>query len=108
MPGRNAGLGGNVQPVRVLPTPHGGNGRLPAGGLTGSGDGERICLPAGRAFHRLDAATAAGHDLHVNSSYRTYAAQAALYQAYQNGTGKLAAALGLSADIQVTDPATLR
>ena len=92
MPGRNAGLGGNVQPVRVLPTPHGGNGRL----------------PAGRAFHRLDAATAAGHDLHVNSSYRTYAAQAALYQAYQNGTGKLAAALGLSADIQVTDPATLR
>ena len=85
MPGRNAGLGGNVQPVRVLPTPHGGNGRLPAGGLTGSGDGERICLPAGRAFHRLDAATAAGHDLHVNSGYRTYAEQAALYQGYQNG-----------------------
>jgi LAS superfamily LD-carboxypeptidase LdcB len=51
----------------------------------------------------------------VNSGYRTYAEQAALYQAYRSGTGNLAAApghsthgLGLSADIQVTDPATLR
>ncbi|HVE29899.1 MAG TPA: peptidoglycan-binding protein [Mycobacteriales bacterium] len=105
------------QPVRVLPpTPHGGNGRLPAGELAGVGDGERMYLPAARAFHRMDAAaTAAGHDLHVNSGYRTYAEQAALHQAYRNGTGNLAAApghsthgLGLSADIQVTDPATLR
>lgn len=43
------------------------------------------------------------------------AGQAALYRAYLNGTGNLAAppghsthGLGLSADIQVTDPATLR
>ena len=101
----------------MLPsTPHGSNGRLPAGELTGVGDGERMYLPAAQAFHRMDAAaTAAGHDLHVNNGYRTYAEQAALYQAYQNGTGNLAAppghsthGLGLSADIQVTDPATLR
>jgi peptidoglycan hydrolase-like protein with peptidoglycan-binding domain len=105
------------QPVRALPpTPHGSNGRLPASELTGVGDGERMYAPAAQAFGRMDAAaTAAGHDLHVNSGYRTYAEQAALYQAYRNGTGNLAAppghsmhGLGLSADIQVTDPATLR
>ena len=61
------------------------------------------------------AATAAGRDLPVTSGYRTYAEQAALYQDYLNGTGNLAAppghsthGLGLSADINVTDPATLR
>jgi peptidoglycan hydrolase-like protein with peptidoglycan-binding domain len=105
------------QPVRVLPaTPHGPNGRLPASELTGVGDGRQMYMPAAQAFRRMDAtATAAGHDLHVNSGYRTYGEQAALYQAYRNGTGNLAAApghsthgLGLSADIQVTDPATLR
>ena len=75
-----------------------------------------VYVPAAQAFGRMDAAaTAAGHDLHVNSGYRTYAEQAALYQAYRHGTGNLAAppghsthGLGLSADIQVTDPATLR
>jgi peptidoglycan hydrolase-like protein with peptidoglycan-binding domain len=105
------------QPVRMLPPiPPGGNGRLPAGELAGVGDGERMYVPAAQAFGRMDtAATAAGHDLHVNSGYRTHAEQAALYQAYLNGTGNLAAppghsthGLGLSADIQVTDPATLR
>jgi peptidoglycan hydrolase-like protein with peptidoglycan-binding domain len=105
------------QPVRALPpAPHGSNGRLPAGELTGVGAGEQMYLPAAQAFRRMDAAaTAAGHDLHVNSGYRTYAEQAALYRAYQNGTGNLAAppghsthGLGLSADIQLTDPATLR
>jgi peptidoglycan hydrolase-like protein with peptidoglycan-binding domain len=105
------------EPARTLPsTPPGGNGRLPAGELTGVGDGKRMYTPAAQAFGRMDqAATAAGHGLHVNSGYRTYGEQAALYQAYRNGTGNLAAApgrsthgLGLSADIQVTDPATLR
>jgi peptidoglycan hydrolase-like protein with peptidoglycan-binding domain len=105
------------QPGQVLPpTPHGGNGRLPASELTGVGDGERMYVPAAQAFGRMDAAaTAAGHDLHVNSGYRTYAEQAALYLAYRNGTGNLATppghsthGLGLSADIQVTEPATLR
>jgi peptidoglycan hydrolase-like protein with peptidoglycan-binding domain len=103
--------------VRVLPaTPHGGNGRLPASELTSVGDGRQMYRPAAQAFRRMDAAaTAAGQDLHVNSGYRTYGEQAALYQAYRNGTGNLAAApgqsthgLGLSADIQLTDPATLR
>jgi peptidoglycan hydrolase-like protein with peptidoglycan-binding domain len=97
-------------------TPPGSNGRLPASELTSVGDGRRMYTPAAQAFGRMDdAAGAAGHDLHVNSGYRTYGEQAALYQAYRNGTGNLAAApgrsthgLGLSADIQVTDPATLR
>ncbi|HEY6745479.1 MAG TPA: peptidoglycan-binding protein, partial [Mycobacteriales bacterium] len=104
-------------PARQLPsTPAGSSGRLPASALTGVGDGRRMYTPAAQAFRRMDdAARAAGHDLHVNSGYRTYGEQAALYQAYRNGTGNLAAApgrsthgLGLSADIQVTDPATLR
>ena len=96
--------------------PAGSNGRLAAGELTVVGDGERMYVPAARAFHRMDAAaTAAGLDLQLNSGYRTYAEQAALYRAYLNGTGNLAArpghsthGLGLSADIKVTDPATLR
>jgi peptidoglycan hydrolase-like protein with peptidoglycan-binding domain len=105
------------EPARTLPsTPRGANGRLADSVLSAVGDGKRMYTPAARAFGRMDdAATAAGHDLHVNSGYRTYAEQAALYQAYRNGTGNLAAApgrsthgLGLSADIQVTDPATLR
>ncbi len=105
------------QPVRALPpTPLGGNGRLPAGELTGVGDGGRMYVPAAQAFGRMDAAaTAAGHDLHVTSGYRSYGEQAALYREYLNGTGNLAAppghsthGLGLSADIQVTDRATLR
>jgi LAS superfamily LD-carboxypeptidase LdcB len=97
------------------PTPQGSNGRLPGSELTGVGDGERMYTPAARQFRRMDAAaTAAGHPLHVNSGYRTYGEQAALYRAYLNGTGNLAAppghsthGLGLSADIQVTDPTTL-
>jgi len=104
-------------PAPALPsTPAGTNGRLPASELTSVGDGRRMYTPAARAFGSMDdSARAAGHDLHVNSGYRTYGEQAALYQAYRNGTGNLAAApgrsthgLGLSADIQVTDPATLR
>ncbi|HST65490.1 MAG TPA: peptidoglycan-binding protein [Mycobacteriales bacterium] len=104
-------------PAQALPsTPAGTNGRLPDSVLTSVGDGRRMYTPAAQAFGRMDAAArAAGHDLHVNSGYRTYGEQAALYQAYRNGTGNLAAApgrsthgLGLSADIQVTDPATLR
>ena len=50
----------------------------------------------------------------MNSGYRTYAEQAALYEAYRNGTGNLAAppgrsthGLGLSADINVPDARTL-
>ena len=71
---------------------------------------------AAAAFGRMDAAArAAGVDLHVNSGYRTHAEQQELYRAYRNGTGNLAAApgrsthgLGLSADVSVRDPATLR
>jgi peptidoglycan hydrolase-like protein with peptidoglycan-binding domain len=109
-------LGEPTRPANQPVTPAGPNGRLPDSALTGVGDGERMATPAAGAFARMDAAArAAGHDLHVNSGYRTYQEQAALYQAYRNGTGNLAAApgrsthgLGLSADIGVTDPATLR
>ena len=106
---QRAGPGAADEPAR---------GQRPAAG--GGADRSRRrradVRPAAQAFHRMDAAaTAAGHDLHVNSGYRTYAEQAALYQAYRNGTGNLAAppghsthGLGLSADVQVTDPATLR
>lgn len=105
------------EPVAATPTaPAGTNGRLPDAQLTAVGDGERMFTGAAAAFSRMDsAARAAGHDLHVNSGYRTYEEQAGLYQAYRNGTGNLAAApgrsthgLGLSADISVTDAATLR
>lgn len=108
------------EPAPVRPAgparPTGANGRLPAAQLSGVGEGERMFGTAAAAFRRMDdAARAAGHDLRVNSGYRTYAEQAALYRAYRNGTGNLAAppgrsthGLGLSADIDVTDGSTLR
>ena len=41
-------------------------------------------------FGRMDAAaTAAGHNRHVNGGYRAYREQAALYRAYLNGTADL-------------------
>jgi LAS superfamily LD-carboxypeptidase LdcB len=91
------------------------NGHVPSSKLTSVGDGEKLVGPVARQFTRMDAAArAAGLDLHVNSGYRTYAEQAQLYQNYRNGTGNLAAApghsthgLGLSADINVTNPKVL-
>ncbi|HEV2780934.1 MAG TPA: D-alanyl-D-alanine carboxypeptidase family protein [Actinophytocola sp.] len=88
------------------------NGHVPASRLASVGDGEKLLEPVARAFRRMDAAArAAGLDLHVNSGYRSYAEQAQLYRDYQNGTGNLAAppgrsthGLGLSADINVTNP----
>jgi hypothetical protein len=83
----------------------------------GVGEVTVLLAPATRGWVREAdaAATAAGRDLAVGSCYRTYAEQAALYEDYLNGTGNLAAppghsthGLGLSADIKVTDPATLR
>jgi peptidoglycan hydrolase-like protein with peptidoglycan-binding domain len=103
----------NEPPAAV---PAGANGRLPDAALAGVGDGERMATGAAAAFNRMDAAAReAGIDLRVNSGYRTHAEQAELYERYRNGTGNLAAApgrsthgLGLSADISVRDPATLR
>jgi hypothetical protein len=55
-----AGAGAAGDPARS-------NGRLPASELAGVGDGERMYVPAAKAFGRMDAAaTAAGHDLHVD------------------------------------------
>ena len=116
MPGRNAGLGSNVSRsgcCRRRGTA--ATAGCPPASWSASATASGCTGPPRGAFDRLDAAaTAAGPDLHVNSGYRTHAEQAALYQAYQNGTGNLAAApghskhgLGLSADIQLTDPVTL-
>jgi Lysozyme like domain/D-alanyl-D-alanine carboxypeptidase len=88
------------------------NGHVPVSRLASVGDGEKLLGPVARQFRRMDAAArAAGLDLHVNSGYRTYAEQAQLYRDFQNGTGNPAAppgrsthGLGLSADINVTDP----
>jgi hypothetical protein len=87
------------------------NGRVPPSRLSDVGDGERMTKVAAAQFRAMDAAAmAVGLDLHVNSGYRTYAEQAALYDGYLHHGGPLAAApghsthgLGLSADIDVRD-----
>jgi lysozyme-like protein/D-alanyl-D-alanine carboxypeptidase-like protein len=106
---------GHASPPARVDTSKVRNGHMPSSKLTAVGDGERLIGPAARQFLRMDAAArTAGLDLHVNSGYRTYAEQAQLYQDYRNGTGNLAAApghsthgVGLSADINVTNPKVL-
>ncbi len=116
-------IGGHVRPAERrrgsgLPAAGVGglrNGRVPPSRLGPVGDGEKMAKAAAGEFRRMDAgARAAGLDLRVNSGYRTFAEQAALYDAYVHGRGNLAAApgtsthgLGLSADIDVRDPRTL-
>ncbi|TWP50584.1 hypothetical protein FKR81_20680 [Lentzea tibetensis] len=83
------------------------NGHVQPSKLTSVGDGEKMLAPVARQFRRMDAAArTAGIDLHVESGYRGYAEQSALYQKYLAGKGNLAAppgrsdhGLGLSADI---------
>ncbi|MDT5029060.1 MAG: hypothetical protein QOE61_5486 [Micromonosporaceae bacterium] len=59
--------------------------------------GERMTKAAAGQFRAMDAAAkAAGLELHVNSGYRTYAEQAALYNGYLHHGGPLAAAPGHS------------
>jgi LAS superfamily LD-carboxypeptidase LdcB len=101
--------GHDTHPVHVV------NGRIPPSQLTPVGDGQRMAKVAGARFRKMDAAAnAAGIDLKVRSGYRTYAEQAVLYDRYIHGRGPLAArpghsthGLGLSADIDVSDPRTL-
>ncbi len=101
-----------------LPSPGVGgltNGRVPPSKLGSVGEGEKMTKAAAGEFRKMDAAArSAGHDLRVNSGYRTYGEQASLYQQYLDGTGNLAAppgssthGLGLSADIDVRDARTL-
>jgi len=60
-------------------------------------NGKVMRSDAAAAFNRMHAAArAAGINLHVNSGFRTMAEQRALYRAYQNGTGNLAAKPGYS------------
>jgi hypothetical protein len=91
------------------------NGKLPPSRLSAVGDGEKMAKPAAAQFRKMnDAAREAGLDLTVNSGYRTAAEQERLYNDYLNGRGALAAksgqsthGLGLSADIDTTNPKVL-
>jgi len=84
------------------------NGRLPASALTSIGGGKRLEHASAAQFKLLTAAVkkATGRALTVNSAYRTYAEQAALWN---GGKNKLAAApeysnhgLGKSVDVNRT------
>jgi peptidoglycan hydrolase-like protein with peptidoglycan-binding domain len=84
----------------------GGGGRVVTGYVNGTPrnitvasipNGKVMRSDAAAAFNRMHAAArAAGINLHVNSGFRTMAEQQALYRAYQNGTGNLAAKPGYS------------
>ncbi|MFP2929888.1 peptidoglycan-binding protein, partial [Pyxidicoccus sp. 3LG] len=89
----------------VSPGP-GGGGKVVTGYVNGSPrnitvasipNGKVLRTDAAAAFNRMHAAArAAGINLKVNSGFRTMAEQRALYQAYLNGTGNLAAKPGYS------------
>ncbi|WP_366934908.1 peptidoglycan-binding protein [Pyxidicoccus fallax] len=83
-----------------------GGGRVVTGYVNGSPrqislspipNGKEMRSDAAAAFNRMHAAArAAGINLKVNSGFRSMAEQQALYRAYQNGTGNLAAKPGYS------------
>ncbi|MFP2905004.1 peptidoglycan-binding protein [Pyxidicoccus sp. 3LFB2] len=84
----------------------GGGGKVVTGYVNGTPrnitvasipNGKTLRTDAAAAFNRMHAAARAqGIDLKVNSGFRTMAEQQALYRAYQNGTGNLAAKPGYS------------
>jgi peptidoglycan hydrolase-like protein with peptidoglycan-binding domain len=92
--------------VSGTPSTGGGGGKVVTGYVNGVprnitvasvANGKVLRSDAAAAFNRMHAAAArAGIDLHVNSGFRTMAEQQALYRAYQNGTGNLAAKPGYS------------
>jgi LAS superfamily LD-carboxypeptidase LdcB len=87
-------------------TPAPGGGRAITGYVNGVprqitvssiGGGKELRSDAAAAFNRMSAAArSAGVNLTVNSAFRTMEQQRALYQAYLNGTGNLAAKPGYS------------
>jgi hypothetical protein len=84
----------------------GGGGKVVTGYVNGTPrnitvasvpNGKVLRSDAAAAYNRMYAdARAAGITLKVNSGFRTMAEQQALYRAYQNGTGNLAAKPGYS------------
>ena len=84
----------------------GGGGRVVTGYVNGSPrkitlaaipNGKEMRSDAAAAYNRMYAAAkSAGITLKVNSGFRSMAEQQALYRAYQNGTGNLAAKPGYS------------
>ncbi|AKQ69546.1 penicillin-resistant DD-carboxypeptidase [Myxococcus hansupus] len=98
-------LGINVQGPVTNPG-GGGGGRVVTGyvngqarqiSLSGVPNGKEMRTDAAAAFNRMHAAARAqGITLKVNSGFRSMAEQEALYRAYKNGTGNLAAPPGYS------------
>ncbi|AEI63122.1 peptidoglycan-binding protein [Corallococcus macrosporus] len=96
-------LGINVQGPVTNP---GGGGRVVTGYVNGQPrrislspvpNGKEMRSDAAAAFNRMHAAARAqGITLKVNSGFRSMAEQEALYRAYKNGTGNLAAPPGYS------------
>lgn len=92
--------------VQGTPTTGGGGGRTVTGYVNGSPrqitlgsipNGKELRSDAAAAYNRMYAAARAqGITLKVNSGFRTMAEQQALYRAYLNGTGNLAAKPGYS------------
>jgi hypothetical protein len=79
-----------------IPKILGGGGSWSGGsGVYPGVDGDTDFTPAlGNALSKMS--KAAGTNIHVQSGWRSYAEQAALYEAYLNGTGNLAAPPGSS------------
>lgn len=92
--------------IKVSGPVTGGGGKVVTGYVNGTPrnitvssipNGKMMRSDAAAAFNRMHAAARAqGIDLKVNSGFRTMAEQQALYRAYQNGTGNLAAKPGYS------------
>ncbi|QSQ25319.1 peptidoglycan-binding protein [Pyxidicoccus parkwayensis] len=92
--------------VSGTPSTGGGGGKVVTGYVNGVPrnitvasipNGKVLRSDAAAAFNRMHAAArAAGINITVNSGFRTMAEQQALYRAYQNGTGNLAAKPGYS------------
>lgn len=70
------------------------NGRIPEEALKGVGGGYMLRSDAAKSF--LDAQRQAGISFGLNSAYRTFESQEALYAAYVRGEGNLAAEPGHS------------
>jgi murein DD-endopeptidase MepM/ murein hydrolase activator NlpD len=105
----NGGATGQAKPQYVNFSRKGGPGTSKSKWLVPTGGNEVLKFQRPLAKALLKLAKASGEPIKVNSGFRSYAEQAALYEAYQNGDGNLAAAPGTSnheggvaADVELT------